>query len=126
MMSLLNSMALLLGLVLWFAHPSYAQVGGNQQDATRILNEMSPETLAKVQSLALILQQNVNEGKLSESEIRQGLLSGQLRERLKQMNPEAGQLLKEISDASKTGKGPGEESLIPLLGGLGISPDQEP
>lgn len=126
MMSRQNSTALLLGLSLWLAHPSYAQVGGNQQDATRILNEMSPETLAKVQALALILQQNVSEGTLSESDIRQGLLSGRLREQLKQLSPEAGQLLNEISDASKNGKGPDEDSQMPLLGGLGISPNQEP
>lgn len=126
MMALRKSMGVLLSLSLWLTSPAYAQLAGNQQDATRILNEMSPDTLAKVQSLALILQQSLKEGKLSENEIRQGLLSGQLRERLKQLNPEAGQLLNEISDASKEGKGPGEESLMPLLGGLGISPSQEP
>ena len=126
MISLLKSTAALLGVVLWLAPPSYAQVGEGQQDATRVLNEMSPDTLEKVQSLALIIQHNLNEGKLSESDIRQGLLSGQLRERLKQLNPEAGQLLNEISAAAKEGKGPSEESLMPLLGGVGISPNQEP
>jgi len=116
----------LLSLSLWLAHPAYAQVGGNQQDGARILNEMSPETRSKVESLALILQQNLNEGKLSERDIREGLLSGRLRERLKQLNPEAGELLNEISEASKEGKGPGEDSLIPLLGGIGLSSNQEP
>ena len=116
----------LLGLSLWLAHPAYAQVGGSQQDTTRILNEMSPETLSKVESLALILQQNLNEGTLSERDIREGLLSERLRERLKQLNPGAGQLLNEISEASKQGKGPGEDSLMPLLGGDGLSPNQEP
>ncbi len=126
MLSVRQSVAVLLGLVLWLAHPSYAQLGGNQQDATRTLNEISPDTLAKVQSLALILQQNLKEGKLSDNDIRQGLLSGQLRERLKQLNPEVEQLLNEIGEASKDGKGPGEESLMPLFGGVGISPNHEP
>jgi hypothetical protein len=113
----------LLGLSLCFAGPAYAQLGGGQQDATRILNSMSPDTLAKVQSLALLLQQGIKEGKISDNEIKQGLLSGHLGEKLKQLNPEAGQLLHEISEASKEGKGPGEDSLMPLLGGLGISPN---
>ena len=51
------------------------------------------------------------------------MMSGQLGERLKQLSPEAGQLFSDITQASKEGKGPGEESLMPLLGGLGISPE---
>jgi hypothetical protein len=74
-----------------------------------------------VQALAEILQQGVRDGKLTDAEIHQGMLSGRLGERLKQLSPEAGQLLEEISDATRQGNGPGEESLIPLLGGLGDS-----
>lgn len=103
--------------------PSYAQLGGGQQGAERILNGMPPEMLAKVQSLAQIIQQSIKEGKLTDDEVQRGMMSGQLGERLKQLSPEAGQLLSDISQASKEGKGPGEESLMPLLGGLGISPE---
>ncbi len=103
--------------------PAYAQVGNGQQDAANILNGMSPDTLAKVRSLAQILQQGVKDGKISDAEIRQGMTSGQLGEKLKQLSPEAGPLLEEIGDASKQGKGLGEESLMPLMGGLGISPE---
>jgi hypothetical protein len=103
--------------------PSYAQVGGGQQDAASILNSMPPDVLAKVQSLAQILQQGVKDGKLTDNDIKQGMLSRNLGEKLKQLSPEAGQLLQEISEASKQGKGPGEESLMPLMGGLGISPN---
>lgn len=112
-----------LGLSIWLAVPSYAQLGGGQQDAGSILNGMSPDVLVKVRSLAQILQQGLKDGKISDAEIRQGLTSGQLGEKLKQLSPEASQLLEEISDASKQGKGPGEESLLPLMGGLGILPD---
>jgi hypothetical protein len=108
------------GLSLLCAVPAYAQ---GQQDATKILQGMPPETLAKVQSLAQMLQQNIKEGKLTDDEVKRGMMSGQLGEKLKQMNPEAGQLLHDISEASKEGKGPGEESLMPLIGGLGISPE---
>lgn len=111
------------GLSMCFAVPSYAQLGGGQQDAVKILNGMSPDTLAKVQSLAQVIQQGIKEGKITDDEIKKGMMSGQLGEKLKQLNPEAGQLLHDISEASKQGNGPSEESLMPLLGGLGISPE---
>ncbi|MEK9140108.1 MAG: hypothetical protein AAB308_03545 [Nitrospirota bacterium] len=110
----------------WFslslAIPVNAQLGGGQQDAASILNSIPPDVLAKVRSLAQILQQGLKEGKISDAEIQQGLTSGQLGKKLKQLSPEASQLFEEISDASRQGKGPGEESLMPLMGGLGVSP----
>lgn len=113
----------LCGFSLSLTLPAYAQLGGGQQDAASILNGMPPDILAKVRSLAQILQQGLNEGKISDAEIQQGLTSGQLGEKLKQLSPEANQLFDEISDASRQGKGPGEESLMPLMGGLGIPPN---
>lgn len=113
----------LFGLWVSLAIPAYAQLGGGQQDAVSVLNRMSPDVQAKVRSLAQILQQGIKDGKISDAEIQQGLTSGQLGEKLKQLGPEANQLLEEISDASRQGKGPGEESLMPLMGGLGISPN---
>ncbi len=114
----------LCGFLLSLANtPAYAQLGGNQQDTASILNSMPPDVLAKVRSLAQILQQGLKEGKISDAEIQQGLTSGQLGEKLKQLSPEAAQLLEEITDASRQGKGSGEESLMPLMGGLGISPN---
>lgn len=107
----------------WFTGASHAQTAGGQQDATKILNNLPPDVLAKVQSLAQMLERGIKEGKLTDAEIQQGMLSGRLGEKLKQLGPEAEQLLEEISDATKQGKGPGKESLIPLLGGLGSSPN---
>ena len=107
----------------WLGVPAYAQHGGGQQDAAQILNGMQPDVLAKVQALAQMLQQGIKDGKLTDSEVKQGLMSGRLVEKLKELSPEAGPLLEEISAAKKDGIGPGEESLMPLLGGLGISPD---
>jgi hypothetical protein len=103
--------------------PAYAQLGGGQQDAASIINGMPPDVLAKVRSLAQIIQQSLKEEKISDADIQQGLTSGQLGEKLKQLSPEAGRLLEEISDASRQGKGPGEESLMPLMGGLGTLPN---
>lgn len=84
---------------------------------------MPPEILAKVESLAQIIQQSIKDGQLTDDEVQRSMMSGQLGKRLKQLSPEAGQLLSDISQASKEGKGPGEESILPLLGGLGISPE---
>lgn len=116
-------MIVLCGFSLSFAIPAYAQLRGGQQDAASILNGMPPDVLAKVRSLAQILQQGLKEGKISEADIQQGVTSGQLGEKLKQLSPEASQLLDEISDASQQRKGPGEESLMPLMGGLAVSPN---
>lgn len=99
---------------------SFAQVGG-RQDAMNILSTMPPDLYAKVQALAKLLDQNIKAGTITDAEVRQGMMSGQLSETLKTVNPEAGQLLDEISEAMKSGQGPGEDSLVPLLGGLGYS-----
>ncbi|MFO0707636.1 MAG: hypothetical protein U0412_12370 [Nitrospira sp.] len=101
-----------------FGMPGFALAGGGE--AASILNSMPPDLFAKVQALAQQLQQGIKEGKLSEAEVQQGLMSGHLGEKLKTLNPQAGALLDDISDAMKNGKGPGTESLLPLLGGLGI------
>jgi hypothetical protein len=116
-------MITLCGFSLSFAIPAYAQLGSGQPDAASILNGMPPDVLAKVRSLAQILQQGLKEGKISDADIQQGLTSGQLGEKLKQLSPEASQLLDEISDASQQRKGLGEESLMPLMGGLAVSPN---
>jgi hypothetical protein len=105
------------------AVPSYAQLRGGQQDAARILNGLPPDVLAKVQSLAQIIDQGLKDGTITNEEIQRGMLSGHLAEKLQQLNPEASRLLSEISEASKEGKGLSDESLMPLLGGLGISPE---
>ncbi len=99
---------------------SYAQVGG-QQDAMNILSNVPTDLYAKIQTLAQMLDESIKAGKLTDAEVQQELMSGDLGEKLRTLNPEAGRLLAEISDAMKNGKGPGEQSLMPLLGGLGIA-----
>ena len=112
----------LCGILMLLANtPAYAQLGGGQQDAAGMINGMPPDILAKVRSLAQILQQGLKEGKISDAEIQHGLTSGQLGEKLKQLSPEANQLLEEIIEASRQGKGYGEEGLMPLMEGLDIS-----
>jgi hypothetical protein len=109
------------GLIVLLAFPCSAQMGTGE--AAKILNSMPPDLFAKIQALAQHLQQGIKEGKLSEAEVQQGMMSGHLEEKLKNLNPQAGQLFDEISDAMKNGQGPGAAALMPLLGGLGISPN---
>ena len=114
-----RTVALTLSLLTLAFVPAHAQVGGEQRDAGAILNSMPPDVLAKVQALAQILQQGIHEGKLTDADIQQGMLSGRLAEKLKQLNPEADQLLQEISASGRAGMGPGQDSILPLLQGLG-------
>ncbi|MBH0202662.1 MAG: hypothetical protein HP496_10325 [Nitrospira sp.] len=113
----------LFGCSLSLAIPAYGQLRGGQQDAAGILSGMHPDVLAKVRSLAQILQQGLKDGKISAAEIQQGLTSGQLGDKLKQLSPEATQLLAEISEASRQEKRPGEENLMLLMGEFGVSPN---
>lgn len=109
------------GLIGLLAFPCSAQIGTGE--AAKILNNMPPDLFAKIQALAQHLQQGIREGKLSEAEVQQDMMSGHLAEKLKGLNPQAGQLFDEINGAMKNGEGPGEAALMPLLGGLGISPN---
>lgn len=118
-----RTIALTLSLLTLAIIPAHAQLGGEQPDAATILNSMPPDVLAKVQALAQILQQGVKEGTLTDAEIRQDMLSGRLAEKIKQLSPAANQLLQDISSAAKAGTGPGQESILPLLQGLGSQPN---
>jgi hypothetical protein len=120
---ILSAAVLMVWLSIAAATPAYSQVGSGQHDAASILNSMPPDVLAKVQALAQILQQSIKEGKLTEAEIQQGMLSGRLTDKVKQLSPDADQLLQEISAATKDGAGPGQESVLPLLQGLGNQPN---
>lgn len=115
--------ALTLALLTLAVVPAQAQLSGQQHDAATILNSIPPDVLAKVQALAQMLQQGVQEGKLTDTEIRQGMLSGRLAETLKKLNPAADQLLQDISSAMKEGPGPGQESILPLMQGLSNQPN---
>ena len=117
MKRLLIIMTLTFGLTNYPVSQGLAQVTG-QQGAMNILNRLPPDMYAKIQALAQLLDQSIREGKLSEADVQRELMSGHLGDRLKSVNPEAGRLLDELSEAMKEGKGPGPESLMPLLGGL--------
>ena len=85
------------------------------QNTPGILDTVPSDVLAKVQQLAQLLQQNINEGKLTDAQIQRELLSGNLQQTIKSINPEAGHLLDDINASMKNS--PNAENLQDLLGG---------
>jgi len=110
---------LFLGLCLVFGSAVQAQMplgGQNQADILKLLNELPPETMKKVEALGKILQQDLKEGKLTDAQLHEELMSGNLEQTLRGLNPEAGPLLDDIADEMKDH--PNADSLPNLLNEL--------
>jgi hypothetical protein len=90
--------------------------GQDQAEVLKLLNELPPETMKKVEALGKILQQNLKEGTLTDAQLHEELLSGNLEQKLRGLNPEAGPLLDDIADAMKNH--PNADSLPNLLSGM--------
>ena len=109
---------LLLGLCLVFdsAHAQMPLSGQNQADILKLLGELPPETMKKVEALGKILQQDLKEGKLTDAQMHEELMSGNLDQKIRGLNPEAGPLLDDIGQAMKNQ--PNAENLPNLLNGM--------
>ena len=110
---------LFVGICLVFGSTAQAQMPldrQNQADILKLLGELSPETMKKVEALGKILQQDLKEGKLTETQLHEGLKSGNLEQKLRGLNPESGPLLDDIADEMKTH--PNADSLPNLLNGM--------
>jgi len=110
---------LFLGLCLVFGSAVQAQVplgGQDQADILKLLNELPPETTKKLEALGKILQQDLKEGKLTDAQLHEELMSGNLEQTLRGLNPEAGPLLDDIANAMKNH--PNADSLPNLLNGM--------
>ncbi len=103
-------------LLFTVAHAQMAPSSHPPANAAGILDALPSDVLAKVQQLAQMLQQNINEGKITDAQIQRELMSGNLQQTIKSMNPEAGHLLDDINASMKNG--PNAENLPDLLGGL--------
>jgi hypothetical protein len=88
----------------------------NQSDILKLLGELPPDTMKKVEALGKILQQDLKEGKLTEAQLHEELMSGNLEQKLRGLNPEAGPLLDDIVDEMKDH--PNADSLPDLLNGM--------
>ncbi|OGW50254.1 MAG: hypothetical protein A2V62_02985 [Nitrospirae bacterium RBG_19FT_COMBO_58_9] len=110
---------LFLGLCLVIDSAVQAQMplgGQNQTEVLKFLNELPPETMQKVEALGKILQQNLKEGKLTDAQMHEELMSGNLDQKIRGLNPEAGPLLDDIGQAMKNH--PNAENLPNLLNGM--------
>jgi hypothetical protein len=90
--------------------------GQNQADILKLLGELPPETMKKVEALGKILQQDVKDGKLTDAQMHEELMSGNLDQKIRGLNPEASALLDDIGQAMKNH--PNAENLPNLLNGM--------
>src|SRR5262245_59067437 len=67
--------------------------GASQANILELMSVLPPETMKNIQQLGLILQQDLKEGKLTDAQIQQELTSGNLEQKLRDVNPKAGPLL---------------------------------
>jgi len=107
---------LFLGLCLVFGD-AQAQMpldGQSQADVLKLMGELPPETMKKVEVLGKILQQDLKEGKVTEAQLHEELMSGTLEQKLRDLNPEAGPLLDDIANSMKNHA----DSLPKLLNGM--------
>jgi hypothetical protein len=104
--------------VFLFAEADAQMAPGVQQPQNTggILDALPSDVQAKVQQLGEMLQQDIKEGKITEAQIQRELMSGNLQQTIKSMNPEAGQLLDEINASMKNS--PNADNLPGLLGGM--------
>ena len=100
--------------------PVWAQSTGDHSsdNAAAVLNSLPSDLQKKLQQLSELIDQNIKAGKLTEAQVQQQLMSGRLEQTIRSLGPEANQLFDEIKADIKNGKGPGEDALAPLLGGL--------
>ena len=87
-------------------------------NAADILNSLPPDLHKKLQQLSELIDQNIKAGKITDAQIQHQLASGGLERTIRSLGPEANRLFDEINTDMKNGKGPGEDALAPLLGGL--------
>ena len=109
---------LFLGLCLVLNSAVQAQMplgGQNQADILKLLGELPPEAMKKVEALGKILQQDLKEGKLDRSTVHEELMSGTFEQTLRDLNPEAGPLLDDIVQLKNH---PNADSLPNLLDGM--------
>jgi hypothetical protein len=100
--------------------PTQAQTDGDHtsSNTANILNSLPPELYNKLQQLIQLLDQSIKAGELTETQIQQELMQGHLEQTIRSLSPEANQLFETISTDMREWKGPGEDALLPLLGGL--------
>ena len=115
-----HALWLIIAISLLAVAPAWAQSTEDHpsDNAAAVLNSLPSDLQKKLQQLSELIDQNIKAGKLTEAQVQQQLMSGRLEQTIRSLGPEANQLFDEIKADIKNGKGPGEDALAPLLGGL--------
>ena len=121
MEALMKSWMMAIFLTLWCLGQSAALAqmpmsGPSQSDILKFMSELPPETKKNIEQLGRLLQQDLNEGKLTEAQILHELMSGNFQQKLRDLHPEAGPLLDDLTRATKHHSQP--EDLTHILDGL--------
>ena len=101
--------------------PAWAQPTEDHpsDNAAGVLDSLPPNLHQKLQQLSQLIDRNIKANTLTEAQVQRELMLGRLEQTIRSLGPEANQLFEEIKTDMKNGKGPGEDALAPLLGGLG-------
>ena len=101
--------------------PAWAQPTEHHpsDNAAGVLDSLPPDLHQKLQQLSQLIDRNIKANTLTEAQVQRELMLGRLEQTIRSLGPEANQLFEEIKTDMKNGKGPGEDALAPLLGGLG-------
>lgn len=116
----LYTLWIVIAVSLFVTTPVLVQSAGGDPPASAadVLNSLPPDLHKKLDQLSELLDQNIKAGKITDAQIQQQLMSGGLERTIRSLGPEANQIFNEINADIKSGKGPGEEALMPLLEGL--------
>jgi hypothetical protein len=117
----MKTWTMLILLALWFSGETavlaQTPIGAQKQaDILKLMSELPPDVMMKIQQLGKILQQDLKDGKLTQEQIQEELVSGNLEQKLRDLNPEAGPLLDDIAHAMKNH--PNADNLPHILDGL--------
>jgi hypothetical protein len=117
----MKTWTMLILLALWFSGETavlaQTPIGAQKQaDILKLMSELPPDVMMKIQQLGKILQQDLKDGKLTQEQIQEELVSGNLEQKLRDLNPEAGPLLDDIAQAMKNH--PNADNLPHILDGL--------
>ncbi len=101
--------------------PAWAQPTEHypSDNAAGVLNSLPSDLHKKLEQLSRLIDRNIKADTLTEAQVKRELMLGRLEQTIRSLGPEANQLFEEIKTDIKNGKGPGEDALAPLLGGLG-------
>lgn len=94
-------------------HGQTERVSRIEREYAGVLGSLSPDLISKIRQLALLLQQEMADGRINEATIQRELQGGDVAGAIRELGPDATRLLDEIKSAFQSTYS--EESLALLL-----------